>query len=260
MLLRPLLSIWNLMTNPLSLSCATGGLVIRMGGNVLTPRGSVAADRDALDGILHFVKSSAALGLDITLLPGGVGGNIFLEWGRQVECSDAIMNGVGCSLIDLGATIIADYFHRALDADGIPACAKPARGIDEIRTLHSAFRVVVSASGIAGAITSDSLSLLIGEALGHPILSIKRSLPFAQLAEQCSDISETHTCHIEVSDLARVSNEYDVIEQAGWHPALDTWSIRLLHRSSIDLFITTIDAILAYSDEGRLTPVMKISS
>ncbi|MEV5976067.1 hypothetical protein [Streptomyces sp. NPDC052114] len=194
--------------------------------------------------------------LKIALVTGGVGGNVFLDWARHVGCSDALMNDIGCSLIDIGASIMADHLARAIDSH--PCCPRPAKNIQDLRTLLQQYHTVVSSSRISGATTSDSLSLLMGDALGYPVLSIKRELPFRSSARNPSHVQDDHTCYVTVSDIEKEVTESGIIERAGWHPSLDAWSLRLIRRPSVKLHFTTIDSVLNFPLRKQLLEVMKV--
>lgn len=238
------------------IAAGTGGILLRVGGNVLTPRATTDVDEAALEAVGKIVCKLAQDGLSITVLPGGVGGNLFLEWARAAGCSDALMNDIGCSLINLGATILADQLARSMRSDGVSCAPRPARTYPDLLTLHDQYSVVVSGACIAGATSSDSLALLLGEALGVPVLSVKRSLPF----EPISTASNTPDCtsHVNLKDIARLLHSESHTERAGFHPSLDTWSLRLLRRPGVSLSITTSEALSRFMEIGHLTPVLKV--
>lgn len=245
-----------MMVRPQDLAAETGGIVLRVGGNVLTPRSTSTVDLAAIDALGRAIWRVGRDGLAITVLPGGVGGHLFLEWARAGGCSDAVMNDIGCSLIDLGATILADHLARASRPYDVSCSPQPARTFTEVLALHDRYSVVVSGASVAGATTSDSLALLLGEALGRPVLSIKRQLPFGEIAS----VSEGHDCtsQVRLRDVANVLLSESFVERAGFHPVLDMWSLRLLRRPGVSLSITTPDALASFADTGDLAPVLKV--
>ncbi|MET7284844.1 hypothetical protein [Streptomyces sp. NPDC005573] len=245
------------MIHPIALASRTGGVVIRVGGNSITPRGAEGVDQEALRGVVSLVRNLAGFGLRVSVVTGGVGGNVFLDWARSVGCPDALMNEIGCSLIDLGSTIMADHLSRALEEGA--CCPRPARSIQDLRTLLDTYRVVVSSAGIAGATTSDSLSLLIGEALGNPVLSIKRNLPFRAISRDAGSKQEDHTCYVTVAEVEEEIKRSGITDRAGWHPSLDAWSLRILRRPSVSLRFTSNSSLTAYSSNGHLSEVMKVT-
>ena len=170
------------------------------------------------------------------------------------------MNGIGCSLMDLAAVIMADFLHRGLRDIGITCCPKSSGSIQELQVHLGEFQVAVIGSGVAGATTSDSLSLLIGEALGYPVLSVKRELPFRDVAVAALPDADDHTCRVTVAGAERAVHGSGLIERAGWHPSLDVWSLRLLRRPSVRLFFTSVGSLLDAAERGGLASVMKVTA
>lgn len=244
------------MVRPWDVAAGAGGIVLRVGGNVLTPRTTSQVAHATVDALGDAVAKAAQDGLSVTVLPGGVGGHLFLEWARTVGCSDAIMNDIGCSLIDIGAAILADHLARKLGTYGVSCAPRSARTYPDVVALHDLYKVVVSGACIAGATTSDSLALLLGEALGVPVLSVKRTLPF----EAISSTSNTSDCtsQVKLRDIADRLMSEDLVERAGHHPPLDTWSLRLLRRPGVSLSITTPTALSRFNETGHLEPVLKV--
>lgn len=230
--------------------------MLRVGGNVLTPRGTVTANRSAIDAVSDLVAAAVQDGVSVTVLPGGVGGHLFLEWARSVGCPDAVMNDIGCSLIDIGAAILADYFARRLPSHGVSCPPRAARTYPDLVTLHNDYPVVVSGACVAGTTTSDSLALILGEARGVPVLSVKRSLPFSDMLEPVA--GPDCTARVRLQDISGQILSGDLVEKAGFHPSLDAWSLRLLRRPGVSLSITTLAALKEFSVTGDLSPVIKV--
>jgi uridylate kinase len=232
-------------------------MVLRIGGNVLTPRGSEGFASASIGVITEFIKTVAKRSHQVVLLPGGAGGNVFIELARELGCADAVMNEVGCTLIDMTAIILADYLSRSLELDGIAACPKPASSIRDLKLLRRDYQVVVSSSSIPGATTTDSLSLLIGDAIECPVLSIKRNIPFADLPRVYGGDHHSLAC-VRISNIEKSIASIGLLERSGWHPSLDAWSLRLLRRPTVHLYFTTLEGMQTYVETGLIDPLMKV--
>ncbi|MGV9674558.1 hypothetical protein ACWDSJ_04685 [Nocardia sp. NPDC003482] len=246
------------MIDPVAVAGSRGGIVIRIGGNAATPRGSNSTNIAIFDAICELVYHLTKSGNRAVIVPGGFGGHIFLDWARNVGCSDALMNEVGSSLIDISAYILADSFSRLLTPREVKCDPVVPKSHSELVALYRCNDVVFSGSSIKGAISSDSLSLLIGSALKLPVLSIKRANPFRDLPSYTEREFTSHTAEVNLADIS--TSIYNGTEQdgAGFHPALDSWSLRLLRRDDASLFVTDILSILGFSEVGRLENIIKV--
>lgn len=247
------------MIDPQEIIHNDNGLVIRLGGNSLTPRHQAAPDYELLTGLLQLVTYCASRDRHVTIVMGGAGGHLFIEWARKAGCSDASINSVGSALIDIGAHILADQFARNLAAESIACSPKPAKSIEELLTLRRLFSVVISGSGIRGAISSDSLALLISEAVRNPVLSIKQKLPFGSITSRPDEIPSDHTCYVTLSEMRRLIEDDANEARAGWHHSLDIWALQLLRRRDARLSFTDSTSIKNFPENLRLTEVLKVT-
>jgi hypothetical protein len=248
------------MIDPLAIIKEHDGLVIRIGGNSLTPRHSSEPDYDFLDALLRLVRHYINAERKVTIVVGGVGGHLFTEWARRLNCSDALLNSIGCALMDIGAQILSDFLSRNLSEDKSACCPKSINSIEEMMNYRTFYPAMVCGSGIQGAISSDSLAILVADALKNPILSIKRSIPFKEIILKPAGKSDYFTSFVTVQDVEQLIYNDGLMESAGWHHSLDTWSLRLLRRPTVELSITSVDAVKDFRHTSMLAEVMKIQS
>ena len=244
--------------NPADLSENFSGLVIRIGGNSITPRGSLTPDYEVLNGLLALTEYCATLGKTVIITCGAMGGHLFLQWARDVKCSDALVNELGCTLLDVGSQILADHFTRSLVPRNIACCPRPATSISDLLSLKSIFSVIMCGAAIRGAISSDSLAILVGEATGNPVLSVKRQLPF-QASARPSGGRVDCTTQVQLSAIQDLINGDSLLEGAGWHHSLDIWALRLLRRPRIQLSFTDAESVKRFPITKALAAVMKVT-
>lgn len=234
------------------------GIVLRVGGNSLTPRGGFVADYAVLNGLLFLTQYCANAHIKVVIVPGGVGGHIFIEWARHVGSSDAVINAIGSSLIDLGAQILADYFSRKLTKVDTSSSPKVATSIEELLLLSSMFPVVVCGSGIRGAISSDSMALLVASSMEAPVLSIKRTLPFGGISTVTNPDTQGYTHRVSLNDIEELIANDDLVGSAGWHHSVDVWAVRMLRRPDASLSFTSADSLKQFPETMRLSEVLKV--
>jgi uridylate kinase len=245
--------------DPLDLLKDSPAIVIRIGGNSITPRGTTSPDYDLLDGLAELVAYCAEPPKSVIVVPGGVGGHLFIEWAREAASSEAFINSLGCALIDIAAQILADQLARVLGRRDIAVCPRPATTINDLLSILSTFSVAVCQSDIRGAISSDSLALLVADAVESPLLSIKRQLPFMSRALPAPSGCLEFTHHIGLTDIEQLILADELVESAGWHHSLDTWALRLLRRPSMRLSFTTATSVREFRSGHKLTEVMKVT-
>lgn len=207
-------------------------LVLKLGGNALMPRGMAIPDQDVLAHLSEYVGSRIEDRQRSVIVPGGVGGHLFIEWARRNECSDSLMNDVGCRLIDLSALILSEILH---ETTGKKSCPQPARTLQELRTFTEQYPAVVSGATAQGAITSDSQAVLIAQALGWEPLLIKRELPFLDLAG-----SQPQAIDVVDLDIKRVRDEVfanAASSRPGWHPSIDPLALSIAERHQLPIWI-----------------------
>ena len=85
---------------------------MRVGGNAVLPRETNRFDRRFLMGVAGIARTLSSEGRKLVVVPGGIGGQVFIDWARDAGCSEALQNRVGCKLIDLAAEILADALQR----------------------------------------------------------------------------------------------------------------------------------------------------
>jgi len=244
--------------DPIDIVSGNTTIVLRPGGNAITPRGSLTPDYQTISSLLGLVQYLAKAGVKVVVVPGGVGGHVFADWARHVGCSDAFMNSVGCALIDLGAQILADQFSRKLAEADISCPPSAANNVQELLAYHRAYSVVVCQSGIRGAISSDSLALLVAGALRSPVLSIKRNVPFREIISALDPGRENSTHNVALSDIEHFVNSDDLVGSAGWHHSLDVWALRMLRRPGVALSFTSVKALKHFPESFRLDEVLRV--
>jgi uridylate kinase len=166
-----------------------------------------------------------------------MGGQIYLEWGRKLGVSEAVLSDVGRRTIDITAEILAEVLWSRTSgwADAGRPRAAPARSRAELLEYTATSRVVVMGCALEGAITSDSLAVLAAELLGFDVLSVK-----ATGLAALGNASHVDPAHLLAEAL--VAND---VERAGWHPSIDIWALRLLKRSDVRLSVIGVDDFVA---------------
>jgi uridylate kinase len=231
-------------------------MVVKLGGNAFVPRGQVSPGPSSLEGIITLLQGVANRGNKVVLVPGGIGGHFHIEWARSAGCSDALINTIGCQLIDLGSTILADCLSRQLLSNAVSPI--PARTWGELRHSLGIYDVVVCGHIAPGAITSDSLALMIAEGLGWPLLLIKHALPYA---EESVDRPSNGIRSVSATAILNRLDSAALVGKPGWHGPIDGWALAKIQRGSGDVWITTSEALkqLNTNDEA-LTPIMQLIS
>lgn len=234
------------------------GVVVRLGGNALFERQSERPRTDVVEAAVELAASAYEEGIRTVILPGGIGGQVLIEWGRELRASEAVLGEVGRALINASAGILADYVSAGLTARKVPCSPVPALNRRDLTLGLEMSATVVSGCCLEGGITSDSLAVLIAEMLDFDVLSVKRTLPFKNLRTPIV-ASQGEQYWVAVPDLLRELAQTPTSERAGWHPSVDIWALRLLLRSSVRMFITTSDGFVASSTVDALNPYLLLS-
>jgi uridylate kinase len=233
------------------------GVVVKVGGNVLMPRGAVRPDTTAVEGIASFVRHAQDGGnRKVVIVPGGFAGQIVVEWARELGASDLLLNDLGCTLIDVAARILADALSRRLSADGLSVSPEVAGSFETLGALcrHN----VVTVAGVLGpgALTSDSLAIMIASALGWPIVLVKLGEPFqtSGLKTAMSDGVPS----LSASELLKVLSPQHGDMRPGNHPSLDIWALELLRRDKQTAYLTTRDGMVSLGGKRTLEPLIAV--
>jgi uridylate kinase len=233
------------------------GVVLKVGGNVLMPRGTDRPDTTVVDGVAAFIRhAQEGRARKVVVVPGGFAGQIVIEWARELGAADLLLNDLGCTLIDAAARILTDALSRKLSLDGITVSASVARSFEQLTESTRESAVTVSGVLGPGGLTSDSLAIMIAGALNWPVVLVKQRTPFRELLPD--DMSPEVLRSIKASDVLEVVlQEYQEM-RPGNHPSLDLWALQMLRRDRQNAYLTTREGMVALSDSRTLEPLIAV--
>ena len=217
-------------------------IVVKAGGNAIWPRGAEAVDEQFMAALVAFVRQLISDGDRVVLVPGGVGGQYFIPWAREVGCSEAEMNHIGCTLINTAALIVRRYFS-AHHGSAFRTCPVVAQSLADVELHSESFDLVVSGASSPGAITSDSLAALIAEHLRARLVIIKSGYPYEAERMETTEGNHRVISNRRLSDyITRGGTPF----RAGHHASLDYVSLRVVERANLETALLSAGDLLAW--------------
>jgi uridylate kinase len=223
-------------------------VVVKAGGNVLYPRATNRVDREFLGALYLFLQGFLLQWYDrVVLVPGGIGGELFIKWGREEGCTEAELDQIGCSLIGMSAAIL----NRALLAnceEGKIVCPSPPTDLGSLSRALAQYRLITVGCAIPQALTSDSLAASIAEHASADLKLLKAARPFG--GEE-SFYLNTDQKAISLSKLIQFENSTERVARAGHHPSIDCFCLRIIRRAKLNVTIVLKEEIASWkSGEG----------
>jgi uridylate kinase len=218
-------------------------VVLKAGGNVLNPRDSGLIDGDFLRTLLRFVEVHLLQSYErVVLVPGGIGCELFLQWGRLEGCTEPELDEIGCALINISASIInraaiSNLVDRSVISPTVP------KTLDALSQALDKYRLTVAGCAIAHALTSDSLAASIAEHTSADLIFVKNSQPFNGELSFYQD--ETRSV-LKLERMMTYHSSMNEMERAGHHPSLDHLSLRIIRRAHLFCRVLLKDAIVAW--------------
>lgn len=216
-------------------------IVIKAGGNTIWPRGSVHVDLLFVSALCIFLKKLAVEGHNkIVLIPGGVGGQFFIEWARTSGCSEADLNDIGCSLINTAALVM----NRTLlghASTSFKVCPNLPRTFSDVVMYSESYDLVVSGVSLSGAVTSDSLAALMAESINANLIVVKSTFPYAD---------HSNLFHNKTADTISLPHLIDYIHRehahgkAGHHASFDPLALLIMTRSALQVRLVLKEDIM----------------
>jgi uridylate kinase len=218
-------------------------VVLKAGGNVIYPRESNHIDRDFLQSLGRFVELHLLQHYEcVVLVPGGIGGELFIKWGRQEGCTEPELDEVGCALIDISALIISRALRSNLSDRGLVSPTVP-KTLDSLSQALGKYKIIVAGCAIPHALTSDSLAASIAEHASADLKLVKGSKPFGGE----SSFYEDAACHtISLARLLAYHASLKEIEKAGHYPSLDYLCLRIIRRAKLPSTIVLKDSVVEW--------------
>lgn len=227
-------------------------LVIKAGGNVLYPRATGQIDSQLLLHFYNFVDQCLLNQFShVVIVPGGVGGELFIKWGRSQGCTEPELNEIGCRLIDMTAMIVSRGLRQAL-REKTMICPTVPRTLDSLSTALSQYRVIAAGCAISNAITSDSLAASIAEHAHAEFKLLKSSPPFDG---EKSFYTGPDCKAISLSKLQAFCNTHDRTELAGNHPSIDYLCLRIIRRAKLRTTIVLKDQICSWQPGANISEI-----
>jgi uridylate kinase len=223
-------------------------IVVKAGGNAIWPRTAAGIDRRFLESLLTFVRYLINQGETVVLVPGGVGGQHFINWARDAGCSDAEMNEVGCTLINAAALILSRYFMKRV-GDAFRTCPIVAANYADLQIYSNSHNLVVAGVALPGAVTSDSLAALAAEHLGAKLIIIKSSYPYEA---QRLEFAREGKRYISTKAITAHITSNNTPFSAGYHASLDYVCLRVLERARLQAQILSSPDLSAWCAGGPL--------
>ena len=231
-------------------------IVIKVGGNAIWPRDADGIHLQLMESLFAFVRHLVRNEQEtVVLVPGGVGGQHFIEWARRVGCSETEMNAVGCTLINMAAFILNSYFLNN-SAGHFQTCPIVVDTFAQLRMHADRYNLLVAGVILPGALTSDSLAALTAEHLGAKLLIIKSSYPYTdeQMERVDNDVRVIHNREL----IDRITQR-DTPFRAGYHASLDYVCLKVLERARLEAAILSSDDLVAWHSGASLN-VLHIKS
>lgn len=215
-------------------------IVVKAGGNAIWPRGADTVDEPFMTAFVALLRHLVKDGTRVVLVPGGVGGQYLISWARRAGCSEAEMNHVGCTLIDMAALVLCRYLRRYHDSS-FRVCPAVGRSHAEIELYSESFDVLLSGVSLTGAITSDSLAALLAEHLRARLIIVKSRYPYES---ECLETTEAGDRVISNRVLSEYITRDGIPFQAGHHASLDYVSLRVIARANLEAAILSSGDLL----------------
>lgn len=227
-------------------------LVLKIGGNVVQPRSTNLIDLLFIEKLFDYVDAILVKRYKhIIILPGGIGGELFINWGRQAGCSEVELSAIGCSLINMSAAIL-NRISRLKLGHRLKVCPYVPLTLTELALSVDQFEVVICGCSIPGAITSDSLGALIAEHTNSDFAMVKNGPPFdGEVSFYTDQTSRT----ISLSKLISFYSSLAYTELAGRFPSIDYQCLRVIRRSRIPTTIILKKTILDWRDGVLPQPI-----
>lgn len=230
-------------------------LTIKIGGNTIWPRGSSNIDVVFLDRLFRYLKEAICPKEKVILVPGGVGGQVFINWGRESGCSEASLNEVGCHLINISAMILTSFAKTRL-AHASKVCPSVAGSPREIDQHLQIFDFVVAGCSVEGAVTSDSLAALIAEHTNSRLMIVKRNTPFHP---GTSFYTSEDKSIMSLDKIIEHSMSISMAGRAGHNISIDPICLMILKRSKTPTEILLKDSLLEW-ESGRILRSISIEA
>ena len=202
-------------------------ITIKIGGNPVFPRDKDNIDIEFLNIFFEYCQYLCKQKDEkIIIIPGGIGGQVFIEWGQKVGCSEGELNEVGCVLINTSAKILSRMARNFIYSkeDVCPYVALTASDLD---TAICKYRVILSGVSMQGAVTSDSLSALVAEHTKSKLFFIKNGRPYPKETSFYDDIDYKN---INFYKLSKFIIDHDKKMLAGCHPSIDYMCLKIMER------------------------------
>lgn len=228
-------------------------IVLKAGGNVLYPRESDRVDHSFLLSLCQFVRALLLHTYDrVVLVPGGIGGELFINWGRQEGCTEPELDEIGCALIDMSALIISRALRSNLDSPGLVSPTIP-KTLASLSLALDSFRIIVAGCAIPHALTSDSLAASIAEHAGADLKLVKSSKPFGG---ECT-FYEDSTCQtISLAKLLAYHASLTETEKAGHYPSIDYLCLRIIRRAKLSATIILKNSVTDWKPGSEVEEIV----
>jgi uridylate kinase len=175
-------------------------------------------------------------------VPGGIGGDLFLEWGRQEGCTEPELDEIGCALIDISALIISRALRSNL-RDRVLVSPTVPKTLDSLNQALEKYKIIVTGCAISHTLTSDSLAASIAEHVSADLKLLKGSKPFGG---ENSFYEDTANHMISLSKLLEYYASLKEIEKAGHYPSLDYLCLRIIRRAKLPSTIVLKDSVVKW--------------
>jgi len=227
-------------------------MVLKAGGNVLYPRSTNYIDDDFIAALITYMARHLLHRYErLILVPGGVGGELFINWGRRAGCTEPQLDEIGCSLINMSAAILKRTIRKALD-DAVTVCPIVPLTLDQLDQVVDQFQIIVAGCAIPHALTSDSLAASMAEHLGADLRIIKSAKPFIE-GEGVYLGSEQRI--LSLSGLLAFHTSLKSTEVAGHHPSIDYLCLRILRRANLNAAIILKSDVVGWKIDA---PVLEL--
>lgn len=227
-------------------------VVLKAGGNVIYPRETNRIDVSFLKLLWRFMEQQLLRIYDrVVLVPGGIGGELFIKWGREEGCTEPELDDIGCTLINMSALILNRALRAHFTQDHL-VCSTIPRTLESLTSALDNYRIVTAGCAIPHALTSDSLAASIAEHAKADLKLLKHSKPFG--GEQSfyeNDRADT----ISLSRLLEYHCSLRAIEVAGHHPSIDYLCLRIIRRAKLPTTVVLKEDIINWTVGKELSEI-----